>query len=59
MILFVYLLIGVIWTAYIFLKNNTIRKSQKEHWFPILLFSLTLWPLFMYFNYDRGVLFNE
>jgi hypothetical protein len=58
-ILELYLAIGLLWTVYIFYKLTDLRKSQQEYWFPVILFSLTLWPFFMLFNYERGELFKK
>jgi hypothetical protein len=54
-----YLFLGFIWANYTLSKLPSLRKSQQEHWFPIVLFSVTLWPFFMYFNYERGELFKK
>jgi len=54
-----YILIGILWTLYVFNKRKTIKQSQRDHWFPVMLFSIMLWPFFVYFTYERGVLRDD
>jgi hypothetical protein len=54
-----YILIGILWTLYVFNKRKNIKQSQRDHWFPVMLFSMMLWPFFMYFAYERGVLQDD
>lgn len=54
-----YILIGILWTLYVFHKRKNIKQSQRDHWFSVMLFSMMLWPFFMYFAYERGVLKDD
>jgi hypothetical protein len=50
-----YLLIGFIWAIWTLSYTLKQRRSIREHWFPVMLFSTLLWPMFMYFAYDKGM----
>lgn len=54
--LYLYFLLGILWTVYVFNKRKTLKASQRDHWFSVMLFSFFLWPFFLYFAYDRGIL---
>jgi len=47
---------GIVWTGYVFIKRKTLKASQQDHWFTVVLFSFLLWPFFLYFAYERGML---
>lgn len=54
-----YFTFGILWTIYVFIKRKKIKPSQQDHWFPVALFSLLLWPLFAYFAYERGLIQDD
>lgn len=50
-----YLMIGLIWAFWTMSVNSKQRHAVREHWFPVMLFSTFLWPMFMYFAYEKGM----
>jgi len=49
-----YFIIGLIWSIGTLVYVNKQRKSVREYWFTVLFFGTLLWPIFMYFAFEKG-----
>lgn len=50
-----YILIGIVWASWSGWYNSKQRHAVRENWFPVLFFGTLLWPFFMYFAYEKGM----
>jgi hypothetical protein len=49
-----YLIIGLIWSIYTILRNQSTHKSHREHWFTAGFFSFMLWPILVWTAWANG-----
>jgi hypothetical protein len=50
-----YFMVGLVWAVWTLSYNQRQRHAVRENWFPIMLFLTLLWPMFMYFAYEKGM----